>query len=56
MNKRSKLFSILVYALVFACILILCFSVFSSPKAEEVSYSEMCALFRAEQVEANTSA
>ena len=54
MNKRSKLFSILVYALVFACILILCFSVFSSPKAEEVSYSEMCALFRAEQVEAFT--
>ena len=54
MNKRSKLFSILVYALVFACILILCFSVFSSPKAEEVSYSEMCGLFRAEQVEAFT--
>lgn len=54
MNKRSKLFSILIYALVFACILVLCFSVFSGPKAKEVSYSEMCDLFRAEQVEAFT--
>ena len=54
MNKRSKLFSILIYALVFACILILCYSVFSGPKTKEVSYSEMCGLFRAEQVEAFT--
>ncbi len=54
MNKRSKLFSILIYALVFACILILCFSMFSRPKAKEVSYSEMCGLFRAEQVESFT--
>ena len=50
MNKRSKLFSVLIYTLVFACVLVLCFSLFSSPKAKEVSYFEMCGLFRAEQV------
>ena len=50
MNKRSKLFSVLIYALVFACVLLLCFSLFGGPKVKEVSYFEMCGLFRAEQV------
>ena len=38
MNKRSKLFSVLIYALVFACVLLLCFSLFGGPKVKEVSY------------------
>ena len=50
MNKRSKLFSVLIYALVFASVLLLCFSLFGGPKVKEVSYFEMCGLFRAEQV------
>ena len=50
MNKRSKLFSVLIYALAFASVLLLCFSLFGGPKVKEVSYFEMCGLFRAEQV------
>ena len=50
MNKRSKLFSVLIYALVFASVLLLCFSLFGGPKVKEVSYFEMCGLFRTEQV------
>lgn len=50
MNKRSKLFSVLIYALVFASVLLLCFSLFGGPKVKKVSYFEMCGLFRAEQV------
>ena len=54
MSKRSKLFSILIYTLIFACIMILCYNLLSGPKAKEVTYSEMCALFRGEKVKSFT--
>ncbi len=54
MSKRSRFFSVLIYVLVFVCVLVLCFSLFSGPEAEEVSYSEMCSLFRAGKVKSFT--
>ena len=54
MSKRSKLFSILIYTLIFACIMILCYNLLSGPGAKEVTYSEMCALFRGEKVKSFT--
>ena len=54
MSKRSRFFSVLIYVLVFVCVLVLCFSLFSGPEAEEVTYSEMCSLFRAGKVKSFT--
>ena len=54
MSKRSKLFSILIYTLIFACIMILCYNLLSGPGAKEVTYSEMCALFRGGKVKSFT--
>ena len=54
MSKRSRFFSVLIYVLVFVCVSVLCFSLFSGPEAEEVSYSEMCSLFRAGKVKSFT--
>ena len=54
MSKRSRIFSVLIYVLVFVCVLVLCFSLFSGPEAEEVTYSEMCRLFRAGKVKSFT--
>ena len=45
MSNRSKLFTVVIYALVFGLILMLCLSLFGGSNAKQVDYSQMCALF-----------
>lgn len=50
MNNRSKLFTVLIYVLIFVSILLLVTNLLSGPDAKQVNYSEMCTLFREGEV------